>query len=142
MDYASTREEALARIAAAQDLDALEGLRIEFLGKQGSISGLLKTLGAMSPDERQQAGPQIHALREAVTDALARRMGIATGDPAVRIVLDTWAVLVAAGVDTPGATIASPDDIMDRIGSSYSVFTRLWQPWRDPGQPPSGEAGR
>ncbi|MFN5818913.1 MAG: phenylalanine--tRNA ligase subunit alpha, partial [Novosphingobium sp.] len=73
MDYASTREEALARIAAAQDLDALEALRIEFLGKQGSISGLLKTLGAMSPEDRQTVGPQIHALREGVTEALANR---------------------------------------------------------------------
>ena len=68
MDHAATRDEALARIAAAQDLGTLEALRVEFLGKQGSISGLLKTLGGMSPDERQQAGPQIHALREAVTE--------------------------------------------------------------------------
>ncbi|HEX4847883.1 MAG TPA: phenylalanine--tRNA ligase subunit alpha, partial [Novosphingobium sp.] len=71
MDHAATREQALARIAAAQDLDALEKLRVEFLGKQGSISGLLKTLGAMSPEDRQVAGPQIHALRESVTEALA-----------------------------------------------------------------------
>ena len=73
MDYAATREAALARIAAAQDLDALEKLRVEFLGKQGSISGLLKTLGAMSPDERQSVGPQIHALREGVSDGLTER---------------------------------------------------------------------
>ncbi len=70
MDYAATREEALARIAAAQDLGTLEQLRVEFLGKQGSISGLLKTLGAMSPEDRQTVGPQIHALREGVSDAL------------------------------------------------------------------------
>ena len=70
MDYAATGQEALGRIAAAADLDALEALRVEFLGKQGSISGLLKTLGAMSPEQRQTEGPQIHALRESVTAAL------------------------------------------------------------------------
>ena len=73
MDYAATGEAALARIGAAQELDALEALRVEFLGKQGSISGLLKTLGGMSPEERQTVGPQIHALRESVTAALAER---------------------------------------------------------------------
>ena len=66
-------QEAQARIAAATDLDELEKLRIEFLGKQGSISALLKTLGALSPEERQTTGPQIHALREGVTEALAGR---------------------------------------------------------------------
>ncbi|MFM5929598.1 MAG: phenylalanine--tRNA ligase subunit alpha [Novosphingobium sp.] len=73
MDHASTGQEALARIEAAGDLDSLEKLRVEFLGKQGSISGLLKTLGGMSPEERQVEGPKIHALRESVTEALAGR---------------------------------------------------------------------
>jgi len=65
--------EARARIGAAGDLAALEALRVEFLGKQGSVSALLKTLGGMTPEERQAQGPQIHALREAVQDALAAR---------------------------------------------------------------------
>ncbi|TXG96806.1 MAG: phenylalanine--tRNA ligase subunit alpha, partial [Rhodocyclaceae bacterium] len=65
--------EALARIAAAQDATALESLRVEFLGKQGSISGLLKTLGKMTPEERQSEGPKIQALRETVQTALTER---------------------------------------------------------------------
>ncbi len=73
MDYASIGQEALARIAAASDLDMLEQLRVEFLGKQGSVSGLLKTLGAMSAEQRQLEGPQIHALRESVAAALSAR---------------------------------------------------------------------
>jgi phenylalanyl-tRNA synthetase alpha chain len=73
VDYAATGQEALGRIAAAQDLDALEGLRVEFLGKQGSISALLKTLGGMSPEERQAEGPRIHGLRESVSNALVDR---------------------------------------------------------------------
>lgn len=64
---------ALARIDAAGDLASLENLRVEFLGKQGSVSALLKTLGGMSPEDRQSEGPKIHALREAVAGALAAR---------------------------------------------------------------------
>ena len=37
------------------------------------MTGLLKTLGGMTPEERQSEGPRIHALREAVTEAIAAR---------------------------------------------------------------------
>jgi len=63
----------LRRIEAAADLPALEAARVAALGKQGAVTELLKTLGAMSPDERQSEGPLIHKLREAVTDAIAGR---------------------------------------------------------------------
>jgi len=62
-----------AHIADAPDLDALETIRISALGKQGSVSALLKTLGGMSPEERQTQGPIINALRESVTSALAAK---------------------------------------------------------------------
>jgi phenylalanyl-tRNA synthetase alpha chain len=61
------------RIEGAADLPALEAERVAALGKQGEITALLKTLGGMSPEERQERGPQIHALRESVSEALATR---------------------------------------------------------------------
>ena len=63
----------LARIAGAGDLAALEAERVAALGKQGAVTALLKTLGGMTPDERQREGPRIHALREGVTEAIAAR---------------------------------------------------------------------
>ncbi|RYE74312.1 MAG: phenylalanine--tRNA ligase subunit alpha, partial [Oxalobacteraceae bacterium] len=63
----------LTAIEAAAGLDALEACRIEALGKQGRITQLLKTLGGMTPEERQVEGPRIHTLREAVTNAIAAR---------------------------------------------------------------------
>ncbi len=62
-----------AAIEAAPDLAALEAIRVSALGKQGSISALLKSLGAMSPDERRERGPQINSLRDTVQAALAAR---------------------------------------------------------------------
>ncbi|MGL4973933.1 MAG: phenylalanine--tRNA ligase subunit alpha, partial [Bosea sp. (in: a-proteobacteria)] len=61
----------LAQIAGATDEAALEAIRISALGKAGSVSGLLKTLGAMTPDERKEQGPRINGLRDAVQGALA-----------------------------------------------------------------------
>src|SRR5947208_11371791 len=70
-DLDHMRDNLLAAIDASGGLDALDTVRVGALGKQGSVTGLLKTLGSMSPEERQAQGPQIHALREAVTAAIA-----------------------------------------------------------------------
>ena len=72
-DLAKLESETLAAIAAADTLDALETVRIAALGKQGSVSALLKTLGAMSPEERQEKGPLINGLREAVSSAISQK---------------------------------------------------------------------
>ncbi|MGZ5926324.1 MAG: phenylalanine--tRNA ligase subunit alpha, partial [Rhizomicrobium sp.] len=56
-DAASLQSDILAQIFAAGDEAALETIRVGALGKKGSISELLKTLGAMSPDERKIQGP-------------------------------------------------------------------------------------
>jgi phenylalanyl-tRNA synthetase alpha chain len=63
----------LARIATAADLPGLESERVGALGKQGVVTALLKTLGGMTPEQRQAEGPRIHALREAVSEAIVRR---------------------------------------------------------------------
>jgi phenylalanyl-tRNA synthetase alpha chain len=66
-DITTLQNQTLAAIAAADGVDALEAVRVAALGKQGSVSALLKTLGQMSPEERQVQGPVINGLREAVT---------------------------------------------------------------------------
>ena len=63
----------LAEIAAAQDEQAIEAVRVAALGKKGSVSDMLKTLGSMSPEERQAKGPAINGLKNRVTEALAAR---------------------------------------------------------------------
>ena len=72
-DISSLKAGLLADIIAADTLDEVEGLRVGALGKSGVITGLLKTLGGMSPEERQARGPAIHDLREGVTAAIAER---------------------------------------------------------------------
>ena len=75
-DLAALEAETLTAIAAAQDEAALETVRVAALGKKGSISALLATLGKMSPDERKSAGAQINALKDKVSDALSERRTI------------------------------------------------------------------
>ncbi|MCX6480141.1 MAG: TetR family transcriptional regulator [Mycobacterium sp.] len=74
----------------------------------------------------------------AVIWALAERMGVAIDDPAVRIILDTWAVMIATAVDVPEVATLGPGDVITRIDRAYGVFIRLWRPWRDEDQTPPG----
>ena len=66
----------IADIESAPDLTALEAQRIALLGKAGSISALLKSLGGMTPEARQAQGPRINGLREAATAAIAARKAV------------------------------------------------------------------
>ena len=54
-DIASLETELTAAVQAAADEAALEAVRVAALGKKGSVSELLKGLGAMSAEERQVA---------------------------------------------------------------------------------------
>jgi phenylalanyl-tRNA synthetase alpha chain len=72
-DLQALETETLGAVAAAADEAALEAVRVGALGKKGSISALLSTLGKMSPDERKSAGAAINALKDKVSDALTER---------------------------------------------------------------------
>jgi phenylalanyl-tRNA synthetase alpha chain len=78
MDAMTTDIEALerdfaARIAAAPDEAALEAVRVEALGKQGAVSALMRTLGSMSPDERQLMGPKLNGLKDRLGEAVVAK---------------------------------------------------------------------
>jgi phenylalanyl-tRNA synthetase alpha chain len=72
-DIEQLSRQALADIAAAGTTDALEGLRVALLGKQGSITAQLKSLGALPADQRKAAGEAINRARDAIGDALSQR---------------------------------------------------------------------
>jgi phenylalanyl-tRNA synthetase alpha chain len=63
----------LADIASAADEPAIEAVRIAAFGKKGTVSEMLKTLGAMTAEERQIKGPVINGLKNRVTEALTAR---------------------------------------------------------------------
>ena len=78
-DIATLQSQTLADIGTVETMDALEAIRITALGKQGSVSALLKSLGGMMPEERQAQGPVINGLREAVTAAIADKKAALEG---------------------------------------------------------------
>jgi phenylalanyl-tRNA synthetase alpha chain len=72
-DIAQLEQEILSAVTNAADEAALEAVRVSTLGKKGSVSELLKTLGGMTPEQRKEKGPLINGLKERVTNALTAR---------------------------------------------------------------------
>jgi phenylalanyl-tRNA synthetase alpha chain len=111
---------ALPRIAAADELATLEALRIEFLGKQGSISALMKTLGAMNAEERQERAPLIQALRQSVSDALAdRKAALETAELERRLASEGLDLTLPAP-DAPRGTVHPVSQVMDELAEIFA----------------------
>lgn len=69
-DMETLQADLLAQVESAADLAQLDAVRVAVLGKKGLITEKMKTLGAMSPDERKAAGQQFNTLKTAVADAI------------------------------------------------------------------------
>jgi phenylalanyl-tRNA synthetase alpha chain len=67
------RDEGLAAILAADDLTSLEAARVALLGKKGSLTAALRSLGTLSAEERPSVGKASNEVREALESALAAR---------------------------------------------------------------------
>jgi phenylalanyl-tRNA synthetase alpha chain len=65
--------EAKAAIAAAEDGATLEQLRVDYLGKKGQITALLKGLGKLSAEDRPAAGARINVVKQELQDLIGER---------------------------------------------------------------------
>jgi phenylalanyl-tRNA synthetase alpha chain len=70
---AELREAALAEIAVVEGADALETLRLKYLGRNGSLNAVLRELGRLPPEERPAMGALANEVKGAVTAALGAR---------------------------------------------------------------------
>jgi phenylalanyl-tRNA synthetase alpha chain len=107
-------------IEGAATLEALEALRVQYLGKAGEITALLKTMGGMSPEQRQVEGPKIHGLREAVTEALAaRKEALETAALDARLAAETIDLSLPAP-EAPRGTVHPISQVMDELAEIFA----------------------
>ena len=113
-------KEAKESIIAATDLSMLDDLRVEFLGKKGRLTGLLKSLGSLSAEERPAAGAKINEVKQSLQSLLNERKSYFEG-----VVLDAKLTEETIDVSLPGRV----EDIgglhpvtrtMERIESFFS----------------------
>ena len=67
------KAEATATIKSAGDSAALEKLRVEWLGKKGRVTDLLKSLGQLDADERPKVGAEINAVKQLLNEQISER---------------------------------------------------------------------
>ena len=60
----SIKEKALQRISEANDMQTLNEVRVEFLGKKGELTAVLRGMGALSPEERPVIGALVNEVRD------------------------------------------------------------------------------
>lgn len=69
----SITQQALAAVGAAADVPALEQVRVQYLGKKGEISALMKDLGKVAPEDRPKVGAVINQAKQEVESAINER---------------------------------------------------------------------
>ena len=119
-DIATLQTDLMGAIDSADTLDSLEAVRIAALGKQGSVSALLKTMGSMSPEERQTQGPIINGLRESITLALAtKKADLETADLNRRLASERVDMTLPAP-ETPRGTVHPVSQVMDELAEIFA----------------------
>ena len=67
------KESALAAIVGAETEQALEEVRVRFLGKKGELTAILRGMGAVSPEDRPKIGAMVNTIRAEIEDCLSTR---------------------------------------------------------------------
>src|SRR4051794_29590237 len=110
----------LDRIAAAGSLQDLEQVRVTALGKSGEITAKLKSLGSMDADRRASEAPKIHALREAVTNAIAdRKAALESADLEQRLATERLDLSLPPRESIAG-TVHPVSQVMDELAEIFA----------------------
>ena len=119
-DVTALQSQLLAQIAASADEAALEAVRLAALGKKGSISELMKTLGGMSPEERKTQGPLLNGLRDAVTEAIAaRKAGLSNAALEARLATEAIDITLPPRPEN-GGTIHPLSQVLEEVAAIFA----------------------
>ena len=71
------RQQAMAAITAATSEEALNEIRVKYLGRKGELTGLMKGLGALPPEERPKVGQLVNVVKDELEGAVEQAMSAA-----------------------------------------------------------------
>ncbi len=115
-----TENEITDQIAAADTLDGLEAVRVALIGKAGSVSALLKSLGAMTPEERQSEGPRINGLRQTATDAIAaKKAALEAAELDKRLATERFDMTLPAP-ESPRGSVHPVSQVLDELSEIFA----------------------
>ena len=110
----------IAAIDGAASLDALEAIRVAALGKAGSVTALMKTLGSMASELRLTEGPRLNALRDAVSAAIAtRKAALEAAALDARLASERLDMTLPVAA-TPAGSIHPISQVMDELAEIFA----------------------
>jgi phenylalanyl-tRNA synthetase alpha chain len=119
-DLAQLNTDLRAAIDVAAGLDALDAVRVHALGKNGVITGLLKTLGKMTPEERQVEGPKINGLRTEIADAIESKKSALEADLLSARLASETLDLSLPPKEMPKGSIHPVSQVMDELAEIFA----------------------
>ena len=119
-DLDTLRDTLVAAARTSADLPALEAVRIDALGKSGRVTVLLKTLGRMSPEERQVRGPLVQNLRSEVADAIAGRKAALEAEELDRRLATERLDMTLPVEPAPRGTVHPVSQVMDELAEIFA----------------------
>ncbi|AWJ84166.1 phenylalanyl-tRNA synthetase alpha subunit [Azospirillum brasilense] len=116
------KDELLSQVNAAGDLAALEEVRVTALGKKGRITGFMKELGGLSPDERRERGQQLNALKDEIAAAIdGRKADLARAHLEARLQAERIDVTLPVRPETEGRI----HPISQTIDEMVAIFAEM-----------------
>ena len=110
----------LQSIESAGSEQELEDIRLAALGRQGEITGRLKALGKMEPDERRQVAPALNRLKASIGQALQKRK-TALEDAALELQLqEEWIDVTLPPRDRRTGSIHPVSQTLDEVAAIFS----------------------
>src|SRR6266851_4154608 len=125
-DLSTIRSEALGAVQQAADLAALEVARVAALGKKGSVTGLMKTLGGLAPDQRKEFGARVNQLKGEIEAALEARKGALSASAlSARLVNEKVDVSLPARPEGQGS-LHPIGQVMDEVAAIFGEMGFSW----------------
>ena len=123
MDLEALTARARSEIEAADNLEALDQIRVGYLGKKGELTSLLKTLGSLPAEERKSAGQDINTAKQQVQQAIeARRQALQAAALEARLASERIDVTLPGRGQSRGGlhpvtrTMQRIDDLFSQLG--------------------------
>ena len=125
-DLSTIREETLAAIGTAGDLRALDAVRVAALGKSGRVTGQMKTLGTLAPDQRKEFGARVNTLKGEIEGALSARK-VELDRVALNAKLDNERIDVSLPTRPERAGHIHPlSQVMDEASAVFGEMGFIW----------------
>jgi phenylalanyl-tRNA synthetase alpha chain len=113
-------QQMMAQIESATDLETLEAARIAVMGKQGTLTALLKTLGGMSPEDRVSVGHKINLWKSAISGTVAAQRQIFEQAALDARLATEWLDMSLPAPAFPRGSVHPVSQVMDELAEIFA----------------------